>query len=521
MSTADSLPDETKAGFGLAMARGIGRGPLITVCLFLAWSVPSLLALNQTWYTAGVEHGYMLVVMALAIAVRTFRSGNFEVAAGSPLGALVLAGLMLASAVSFAVDVLIVPQFVWPAMVFAAILASAGWRIAFAFLPPLLMLHFTIPIWQDVQQLFPALPTLNEALRGLTTSVVSQWISLTGIPAFIEGNLIALQWGTFEIAEGCSGRSYFLVAVELGLFYGFMYLDSWRRRALLLTVAMGLALAANWLRVYSLILIGYYTEMESPLIADHGTFGWVLFGLVIFPMLFVGRKLEGQEGAADGRDPAAGGAALPSGMHFRITALQVILTLGIVTNLILFVPATSSLPEVNGDDGLVAGYQYQGPWTGDSKPQFVGADMEVARILSDGFQEIGFFLTVYASQTQGSELVNLYNQPLGKAVQQSVVQSVVPVDIDRGTIPVMEYHVDDGNQSRLAWYVMIVAGKPAAGVVEAKHRQLLGRFTGRRDAAALIISVNCDGDGDCDAARPNLGRALGPAFDTLLRHLPE
>jgi hypothetical protein len=45
-----------------------------------------------------------------------------------------------------------------------------------------------------------------------------------------------------------------------------------------------LSLASNWIRVFLLIMIGHWSNMQSPLIADHGWFGWVLFAgmLVIF-----------------------------------------------------------------------------------------------------------------------------------------------------------------------------------------------------------------------------------------------
>src|SRR5690606_37229365 len=53
-----------------------------------------------------------------------------------------------------------------------------------------------------------------------------------------------------------------------------------------LLIAGLLGLIANWIRIFLLILIGYQTKMETPLMADHETFGWVIFGLLILPAIY-------------------------------------------------------------------------------------------------------------------------------------------------------------------------------------------------------------------------------------------
>src|SRR5690606_39451568 len=49
-------------------------------------------------------------------------------------------------------------------------------------------------------------------------------------------------------------------------------------RVMLLIAAGGISIVSNWIRVYSLILIGHYTRMQHYLIVEeHYYYGWAIF----------------------------------------------------------------------------------------------------------------------------------------------------------------------------------------------------------------------------------------------------
>jgi hypothetical protein len=61
----------------------------------------------------------------------------------------------------------------------------------------------------------------------------------------------------------------------------------------LLVVAAATGLAANWLRVFSLIVIGYASDMQNYLVrVDHLTYGWILFLVCMWPVFWYGARLE-------------------------------------------------------------------------------------------------------------------------------------------------------------------------------------------------------------------------------------
>jgi exosortase/archaeosortase family protein len=53
-----------------------------------------------------------------------------------------------------------------------------------------------------------------------------------------------------------------------------------------------LALLGNWLRIISIVIVGHVTEMQSPLVSDHGTFGWLIFAALLTIWMMAMNKIE-------------------------------------------------------------------------------------------------------------------------------------------------------------------------------------------------------------------------------------
>ncbi|RYY02688.1 MAG: exosortase/archaeosortase family protein [Gammaproteobacteria bacterium] len=65
-----------------------------------------------------------------------------------------------------------------------------------------------------------------------------------------------------------------------------------RQSLLALTVGAFLGLLTNWVRIITLVIVGYKTNMQSSLMHDHETFGWILFAIIILPALYFAPLLE-------------------------------------------------------------------------------------------------------------------------------------------------------------------------------------------------------------------------------------
>jgi exosortase len=145
------------------------------------------------------------------------------------------------------------------------------------------LLLFSVAIWD----------TLSIPLRDLTVLITSSVVSLAGWPALITGADIILPDGTVRIEEGCSGLKYFVAASCLGYFSAIINNLNSLKTFVVVLVFIAAALLGNWLRVTLLVAVAHYTELQSPLLESHNSFGWVLFGVLLIPTILICDRING------------------------------------------------------------------------------------------------------------------------------------------------------------------------------------------------------------------------------------
>lgn len=253
--------------------------PLLAIAALPALFLPTFTSLAYKWsqWTEGLSHGYLLIAIFVYLV---YKALPFS-AAPNTLSLRIITGLLLTGASSawavFAlIDINLLAEFavLGCLLIFVAHIYGIGaaWQHRFLLLLPL----FAITFWDH----------LNTPLVNLSGSMVGEMVRLINIPAVIDGSSIFIPYGHIVIADGCSGLRYFIIALAMG--YLISYLNGYSERGYLVTllVAAVLALISNWLRIFILILVGYFTEMESSLMKEHDMFGWLLFAGICFPALY-------------------------------------------------------------------------------------------------------------------------------------------------------------------------------------------------------------------------------------------
>ena len=188
-----------------------------------------------------------------------------------------------------------------PMLVLATIWAAGGWRWRRRVAFPVLLLYFALPVWELV----------NPVLQWLT-AVANLWLAeLFGIPVVMTELVIHIPEGSFEIAGGCSGLHFFIVALYIATVQGELDRDDMPSRLKLLLLAGSLAVVTNWLRVFIIILAGHLTNMQHFLVkVDHYYFGWVLFAFTLVFYFWVSKRIERRDetvpAAAQSRAPVSG-----------------------------------------------------------------------------------------------------------------------------------------------------------------------------------------------------------------------
>lgn len=138
-----------------------------------------------------------------------------------------------------------------------------NWYIVF----PAAFLIFIFPFWG----------ILVPILQNISVAAVTFMMSFSGVPTYVEAEVITIPAGVFEIAGGCSGLRYVIVSLAISSLFIFLNIRDTKRALLFMLLTIAGALLTNWIRITALILIGEYTNMESSLMEDHNMFGWYLY----------------------------------------------------------------------------------------------------------------------------------------------------------------------------------------------------------------------------------------------------
>lgn len=474
-----------------------------------AWtSWPMFQALQVTWsdvYGAH-SHGYLVLALALGFAVRAWRAPP-PVFVGKPVWAALPALLLLLGLAVLSEALFVGPSrtALLPLMLLAVIGlclgADAWWRLAW----PVLFLYFALPVWV----------VFNEPLRHLTT-VVSLWlVRATGIPVYVEGNLVHLADGSFEIASGCSGLNYVVAALTLAAVQCTLYLRTWRARALLMLVAGLAALVANWLRVSSLILIGHMTGMQHYLIrVDHLWYGWALFLVMMIPVYAFGVYLERREGPGvtpQAMAPASLQSFVAPGV-LRAASVGLWLLCGAV--LVAAVVAYGSGRETPQDQGTawrmdrIRGSDAGGGFASGWMPRFSGAE-EIrrhwpAQVTGQGVP-VEMYLAYYPRQLREARLSDPANSLTSAAWHTTGSQLLQGPSTPDGQAWLELQGVVDGSE-HLLWARYEVAGAVAWSKLTLRAREVQGMLTGHRDGTAVAFMAECHPD--CDSARRAISAVL-------------
>ena len=383
---------------------------LIGAMLALYW--PAVQSLWVIWLDVGATtytHGLLVAALSLWLL---WRSGSRTTAAvpvpripgGLGLWVGVLCLLVLGWQLAFRAGIqlgylVLLPPLIWCA-VRVSLGATAAWRAAF----PLGFLYFAIPVWDY----------LGPPLHFGTIHAVRLMLRAVGIPAYFSGDTVHIPSGVFAIEGGCNGLHFFIVALAVAALLGEIRGDSSRLRVRWLAAALALALLTNWIRVFTIIVLGHVTDMQHYIVrVSHYWYGWGLFLIAIFVLFLYQRRFPERVQAGVPLDPgASAGMRLASASvvaALAIAALPVMLNSVIDARSAAIPRLTRPLPVES------AGWRYEPADEHSWQPVQVGVDLEQRwRFASDG-QEVDLYVAWYREQKARKKLGGYSNRPRGEA----------------------------------------------------------------------------------------------------------
>lgn len=458
--------------------------PLAVLLVLSALAIgqwPLLRDIHAAWVDkyGAYSHGYLVLAIAVVLAVGQWRRPPPPARTGPCWAMLpVLAALVAGSLVLERLFIGGTRSLLLPPMIFAATAVAAGWPAARRLLGPAAFLYLALPVWHPV----------NGMLQSLTTSVAGAMLQLLRVPVYLEGNFVHLPSGTFEIAAGCSGLNYLLSALTIGAFACAFLVDGWKKRLTIMGAAAALGLAANWIRVVSLVVIGHRTEMQHYLIrVDHLMFGWVVFLLAMVPVFVLARRFSGGDSGVGMPAPTR---EIPATSGLRAAA-------GIVLACLLLL-APVLLPGTPRDAFTAATAFEDVAFPSGWRPGFVGASIERALARAPGSDAtVEVVRASYAIQRRESRISLYRNTTTGAGWAPSGSRKVAMRD---GNNLITEHQGSLAGRQGLIWDWYVVAGRPvASSKAHYRLREFLSLFSRRKDAAIIALHSNCEGN--CEDAR--------------------
>ncbi|MBX9796338.1 exosortase A [Sphingomonas sp.] len=371
----------------------------VTATLIAALFAADSADLARLWWTS-TTFGHCLFIGPVIFWLVWLR--RRELAELAPVGwapglALVMAGA-LGWLMGAAAEVALARHLGLVMMMQGAVVTILGPQVARALLFPIAYAFFLVPFGEG----------LEAPLQQITVAQVMPLLNLAGVPAHVDGVLITIPNGYFEVAEACSGAKFVIAMLAYGVLVANVCFVSWPRRAAFMAMALVVPVLANGVRAFGTIYAAHLTSVEAATGYDHIVYGWVFFGLVMAAVLALGWHWFDRDPDAAWVSPAVMAAAPKAYRVTPLLAAALVLLVASVAPAWAAViagretplPARIELPDVPGWHR--APMSTAAPWS----PNYPEADhFLIGRYQDEAGHVADLAIAAYGRQRKGAEIV--------------------------------------------------------------------------------------------------------------------
>lgn len=402
-------------------------------------------------------------------------------------------------------DIAVLQDFAAVGLIPLTVWVLFGTPTARAILFPLGYLFFLVP--------FGAF--LIPQLMAFTADMTVAAVRASGVSIYHDGLYFAIPRGSFRIIEACSGIRMLMAGIAVGTLFAYLNFRSWWRRIVFISCVFVLAIIANWVRAYIVVMMAHISGME--VIADHVWLGYVIFAILIVIMLWGGWRFSDIDGDA-GVQQVSGGPAKPAAFVTTLVAASVIVVA--VTSAPMFAATmmeraartieqpVATLP--SGVDGWSGPVDPAADWF----PVFFGDTTTAAGRYSGSAAAVDMFVISYRSLSPQSELINETNRVFDPGRWMLVRETTgTAVDANGASLAYAETEIYEfGKTRRLIRHWYVVDGRPFRNRVAVKLIEL-GNILRGRPTAAGVIAISTPVYGDTQQA----GRVLDAFIAAAVR----
>jgi exosortase A len=318
-----------------------------------------------------------------------------------------------------------------------------SWLLAF----PLLFLLFMIPTGEFIEQ----------RLMIYTADAIVLALNWSGVAVYRENLHLTLPTGRWSVVEACSGLRYLIAALVLAAMFCHLYYRTWKKRIAFVLACLVLSIVANWVRAYTVVLVGHFSDMKYGTGDDHIYYGWVFFGVVMFAIFWLGMKYkdDGYEPWLTPNTPTSESNTVLF-KHFAFAAIACLTMWSTTIALAHFGRTTPDLNFVQVLKERAAELRLS-PVNQFKLPLNPSFEKPIASVKLQGVEGDAFFSAYYADQRELSEMVrgNNYFIATGDAQLKIMKTEIHELQLEMGSVKVSQQLVKLGNDQyavAFSWY---------------------------------------------------------------------
>ncbi len=426
------------------------------------------------------SHGPLLAAVCVYLLWRDGAGLDLRQAHPSRYALAELTLVMLGWVVAGVAQVNSIEESLWPLASWLVLAATLGVAVARRYLVALGLLYFGLPIWT---------PFVDAVLWPLAAAMPTLLLGLIGTPVFLDGHVIHVPEGSFEVAVGSSGLHYFLAATGAAVLAAHLGRARWREWLVLVASAAAFAMMANWLRIATVVYTGHPIEMQDS---------WKILAVMILLYCYAVRRWLPLRAAPLARvQGVRERAALTWAVVFAALPLLIASAFVMAADRFERVPAVFPIafPEE------IAGFGTRRTSTSnDWRPVFIGAARVQSVEYGAGVHRLLAYQNAYSRETPGAKLIFHSNSVTGAGWHTEVER---PFEVHALRQPIVGTEVEGIDELGRPWllrYTYAVGGRFIASPVRVKLEIAAGALVFAPPGRGLIATaIRCATS--CDAAR--------------------
>lgn len=179
----------------------------------------------------------------------------------------------------------IIAHFLWAVCLVLIVIAAFGRHILRYNMGLVLFLFFVVPFGTEF--IIP--------LQNFTANVSVFLLKLSGVDVIYEGIHIITPKVHFYVAEACAGLRFLIANIFICYIFAYVNFQTKKSWFIFGVISVAIPIIGNCLRVYSIMMIGHYTNGAYATGVDHIVYGWGFFTVLAFVNLLIGDRIAKHE----------------------------------------------------------------------------------------------------------------------------------------------------------------------------------------------------------------------------------